>query len=324
MAAITTKVGAEADANPKARKRMGTSARRELIWGLIFISPWLVGFLIFTILPMIAALFFSVTEFKLLDMDEGFTFIGLANYIKVFTDPQVLKSILITLRFAVIAVPLSILLPLGIAVLVNSKYLFGKTLFRTLFYLPIMIPVVAGVVIWQGVLNSDSGWVNRGIELFGVQGPQWFENENWVLVALALLGIWTIGNTMLIMLASLQNVPTELYEAARVEGAGAVRMFWHITVPMITPIIFYNLVLALIFTFQYFTQAFVISNGRGDPGGATLFYNLYLYQTAFTYLDMSYGATLAWVLFAIVLLLTIALFKTSSRWVFYSSGEEGF
>jgi multiple sugar transport system permease protein len=205
--------------------------------------------------------------------------------------------------------------------LVNSKWLIGQNLFRTLFYMPTVIPVVAVIVVWAGVLNSDSGWINRGLESFGLAGPRWLDDEDWVLPALALMGFWTLGNTMLIMLAGLQNVPTELYESARVEGANGWQMFRHITVPMISPVIFYNLVLALIGAFQYFVGAYIIGRGSGDPNGATMFFNVYLYKTAFNYLDMSYGATLAWFLFALVLLLTIALFRTSSRWVYYAGGE---
>lgn len=299
---------------------MSRLERREMWIGLAFVSPWLIGFLLFTVFPMIAALIFSVSQFNLLEMNQ-FRFVGLDNYIRLFTDPQVWSSLWITVRFAVFAIPLAIFLPMGLAVLVNSKYLWGKNIFRTLFYMPMMIPIVAVTVIFGGVLNSQSGWINRALATVGIQGPNWFQDEAWVLPALALMGFWTVGNTMLIMLAGMQNVPTELYEAARVEGAGAFTMFRNITIPMISPIIFYNLVLALIGTFQYFTQAFIISNGRGDPNGATMFYNLYLYKTAFAFLDMGYGSALAWFLFGIVLLLTIALFRTSSRWVYYATGE---
>lgn len=309
----------QVEKGPKLR-HLSRLERREMWYGLAFISPWLIGFLLFTIFPMIAALIFSMSQFNLLEMDE-FRFVGLDNYVRVLTDPQVWASLWITVRFAVFAIPLAILLPMGLAVLVNSKYLLGKNIFRTLFYMPMMIPIVAVTVIFGGVLNSESGWINRGLEVFGIQGPSWFQDENWVLPALALMGFWTVGNTMLIMLAGMQNVPTELYEAARVEGAGPIVMFRHITLPMISPIIFYNLVLALIGTFQYFTQAFIISNGRGDPNGATMFYNLYLYKTAFAFLDMGYGSALAWFLFVIVLILTVALFRTSSRWVYYATGE---
>lgn len=297
-------------------------AKREISWGLLFLSPWIIGFIIFTALPMIASLVFSFMNVNLIKPDEA-RFVGLDNYGRMFSDPEVLNALGVTLRFALISVPLAIAVPLGLAVLVNSRNLLGSSVFRTLFYLPSMIPVVVGVMVWGGILNSESGWLNRTIEfLFGVKGPRWYQDEVWVLPALTIMGFWGVGNTMLTMLAGLQNVPTDLYEAARVDGAGPVRSFFAITVPMISPVIFYNLTLALIGSFQYFVQAYIISNGRGDPNGATMFYNLYLYKTAFGFLDMGYGATLAWVMFIVVLVLTVFLFRTANRWVYYASGEE--
>jgi multiple sugar transport system permease protein len=270
---------------------------------------------------MIASFVFSVTEFNLLQPDE-FKFIGLRNYGRLFSDPQVLKSLLITLRFALFSVPIAILVPLGLALLVNAKHLFGKNVFRALFFMPQMISAVAIVVVFNGVLNSESGWINRILALFGIEGPRWFQDEQWVVPALALMTIWVIGNTMLTMLAGLQNVPTELYEAGRVDGASPWRSFWNITVPMISPVIFYNLILAFIGSLQYFVGAFIIGAGRGDPNGATMFFNMYLFQTAFAFLDMGYGATLAWLLFFIGLALTIVLFRVQNRWVYYASGDQ--
>lgn len=304
-----------------AKRQLTPGQRREINWGLIFLSPWIVGFLIFTAIPMVVSLVMSFTNYNPIQADAT-RFVAFQNYGRIFDDPQVFNAVGVTLRFVLISVPLSIILPLGLALLVNAKQLLGKNVFRTLFYMPYMIPVVAGVMVWGGILNSDSGWLNRFLQwAFGVQGPQWLQDENWVLTALAIMGFWGVGNTMLIMLAGLQNVPTELYEAAKVDGATAPRMFLSITVPMISPIIFYNLTLSLIGTFQYFTQAYIISNGRGDPNGATMFYNLYLYKTAFAFLDMGYGATLAWLMFVICLVLTIVLFKTQRRWVYYATGE---
>jgi ABC-type sugar transport system permease subunit len=298
-------------------------ADSERTWGLIFLSPWIVGFVVFTALPMAASLVFSFASFDLLHLDQGLHFAGLQNWDRLFHDPQVLASLLISVRFALISVPLSLALPLGLALLVNSPRLIGKQIFRTLFYMPYMIPVVATVLVWGGVLNGDSGWLNRFLSWgFGLEGPQWFSDSRWVLVTLSIMGFWGVGNAMLTMLAGLQNVPTDLYEAARVDGAGPVRSFVLITLPMISPIIFYNLTLAIIGAFQYFTQAYIISNGRGDPNGATLFFNLYLYKSTFAFLDMPYGATLAWLMFVIVLGLTIVLFATANRWVYYAGGED--
>jgi multiple sugar transport system permease protein len=305
----------------KKKPRYTKLEKREIKWGLIFISPWIIGFLLFTAFPMIASLVFSVTEFNLLQ-PEDFKFVGLSNYIRLFSDPQVMKSLLITLRFAMFSVPIAILVPLGLALLVNAKNLFGKNVFRAMFFMPQMISAVAIVVVFGGVLNSQSGWFNRILAIFGIQGPNWFQDEQWVVPAMALMTVWIVGNTMLTMLAGLQNVPTELYEAGRVDGASPWSSYWNITVPMISPIIFYNLILAFIGSLQYFVGAFIIGNGRGDPNGSTMFFNMYLYKTAFSFLDMGYGATLAWVLFFIGLGLTIILFKVQNRFVYYASGDQ--
>lgn len=316
---MTAESPTRATAPPGKRSKI---LQREINWGLVFLSPWIFGFLAFTAIPMVASLIMSFTNYNPIHPDEA-RFIGLFNYQRLISDPLLLNAIKVTLRFTVISVPLSIILPLGLALLVNSPHLFAKNVFRTIFYMPYMIPVVAGVMVWGGILNSESGWLNRAIMwVTGNPGPRWFQDETWVIPALVIMGIWGVGNTMLTLLAGLQNVPTELYEAAKVDGAGPVRSFFNITVPMISPVIFYNLVLALIGSFQYFTQAYIISNGRGDPNGATMFYNLYLYKTAFAFLDMGYGATLAWAMFIVVLLLTIFLFRTQNRWVFYAGGNE--
>lgn len=315
MATITQNV------RPAKQPRYTKLEKRDIKWGLVFISPWIIGFCLFTLFPMIASFVFSITEFNLLQ-PKDFKFIGLDNYVRLFNDPQVLQSLLITLRFALFSVPIAILVPLGLALLVNAKNLFGKNIFRALFFMPQMISAVAVVVIFGGVLNSQSGWFNRILALFGIQGPSWFQDEVWVVPAMALMTVWIVGNTMLTMLAGLQNVPTELYEAGRVDGTSAWSPYWNITVPMISPIIFYNLILAFIGSLQYFVGAFIIGNGRGDPNGSTMFYNMYLYKTAFTFQDMGYGATLAWILFFIGLVLTVALFKVQNRFVYYAAGDK--
>jgi ABC-type sugar transport system permease subunit len=319
MAAVTQDV--RLGTPPKPRKK-GRSKRekREIKWGLIFISPWIIGFTLFTVFPMIASLIFSLTQFNLLQM-EDFKFVGLENYQRLLSDPQVWASLLITFRFALISVPLAIFLPLGLALLVNAKYLFGKNVFRAMFFMPTMISAVAIVVIFGGVLNSQSGWINRILGFFGIQGPNWFQDVVWVVPALAIMTIWTIGNTMIIMLAGIQNVPTELYEAARVDGSGPWRSFRNITMPMISPVIFYNLILAVVGSLQYLVGAFIVGNGRGDPNGATMFYNMYLYKEAFAFLDMGYASALAWVLFFIGLGLTLALFRLQRRFVYYATGD---
>jgi multiple sugar transport system permease protein len=268
---------------------------------------------------MIASLGISLTDFDPRRADET-RFIGLDNFARMLRDPILLQSLWVTVRFALLVVPATLGFALGVALLVNSALLPGRHLFRTLFYMPMQIPIVASTVVWIGVLNAGNGWLNMALGAVGIPGPDWLNSTFWVHPALVLMGLWGIGNMMLIFLAGLQSVPTELYDAARVDGAGRWASFRHVTLPMISPVLFYNLIIALIATFQYFTQAYVVSNGRGDPGRETLFFNLNLYREGFAFYHMGYASALAWVLFAIVLVLTIVLFRTSRAWV-YEGGE---
>ena len=289
--------------------KLGHMARHNRKWGMIFIAPWLAGFLLWTLLPMVASLAFSFFEFDLVRPEEA-RFIGFGNYTQLLKDPLVLESLLVTLKFAVIAIPTAILLPLAFAWLLTSKSLRGKPLFRTLFFMPTIVPFVSSVFIWNGFLNTQTGWLNRFLAWVGITGPDWLNSTFWIYPALALIGLWGVGNAMLLFIASIQGIPKELYEAADVDGANGWHKFLHISVPMITPIIFYNLVLALIAIFQYFLVPFVLKNGTGDPANSTLFYSLYFFKTA-------YGATLAWLLFVIVMLITLALFWSAKYWVYY-------
>jgi multiple sugar transport system permease protein len=231
-------------------------------------------------------------------------------------DPILLESLQVTVRFALMVVPTTLAFALGVALLVNSPLLLGRNVFRTLFYVPMQIPIVASTIVWVGVLNVSTGWLNKSLGVVGIAGPDWLNSAAWVHPALTIMGLWGIGNMMLIFLAGLQTVPTELYDAAQVDGAGRWASFRHVTLPLISPVIFYNLVIALIATFQYFTQAYIVSNGRGDPDRATLFFNLNLYREGFAFFHMGYASALAWLLFVIVLGLTIVLFRTAGSWVF--------
>jgi ABC-type sugar transport system permease subunit len=297
------------------RGRFATLAARESLTGLAFVAPWIVGFLLFYALPMVASLILSLTDFDPRRADE-IHFIGLGNYAQMLRDPILLQSLGVTLRFALLVVPITLAVALGVAMLVNSTLLAGRNVFRTLFYMPIQIPIVASTVIWIGVLNAGNGWLNMGLGLVGIPGPDWLNSTLWVQPALVLMGLWGIGNMMLIFLAGLQGVPTELYEAAKIDGAGPWATFRNITLPMISPVIFYNLIISLIATFQYFTQAYVISNGRGDPARETLFFNLNLYREGFAFFHMGYASALAWLLFVIVLALTLGLFKVAGSRVY--------
>lgn len=304
-------------------------ARREFRLGLLFLSPWILGFLAFTLLPMLATLFFSFINLSITDgILSTPDFVGLDNYRQLFKDPQVWStgstpgSLWITIKFGLIALPVGIFLPLGIAVLMNNKHLKGQMFFRSMFYMPYIVPFVAAVFLWGGMLNPQSGWINRALMSFGMAResvPGWTNDINWVYPSYVIMGIWGIGNAMLIMLAGLQGVPTELYDAATVDGANAWQTFWKVTFPMISPVIFYNVVLSVVGLFQYFLVPLVVNQGTGIPGGTTLFYNLYLYKTFFTYQNMSYGSTLAWFLFIVILLVTVVLFGTAKYWVYYAA-----
>jgi multiple sugar transport system permease protein len=290
------------------------------MWGAIFIGPWLIGLALLTAGPMIASLVLSLTDFDLVHPD-AVRFIGLDNYSRMLSDPNVAKSLVVTFSFAVVSIPLTMIASLGLALLLNSPKLIGRNIFRTLFYMPIQIPLVASTLVWIGFLNTETGWLNAILGAFGLPGPDWINSETWIYPALALIGLWGVGNFMLINLAGLQSVPTELYEAARIDGAGVWTMFRRITIPLMSPILLYNLVISLVVTFQYFTQAYTMTNGRGDPNNATLFINLNLFREAFQFNRMGYGAAIAWLLFVIVMLLTLGIFLIARKRVYYAGGS---
>lgn len=295
-------------------------ARSQERWGYLFLSPWIFGFLVFTLIPILATLYFSLTNYSPVTPEQT-KFLGLENYKLMLTDAKVAKSLLVTVRYAILAIPISFIVGLALAAMVNSKHLAGRNFFRTMFFMPSMIPVVAGALVWAGVMNTQTGWLNLMLESVGVKGPDWLNDPNWIYPALVLIGLWSLGNLMLTLLAGMQGVPTELYEAATIDGANGWQQFTRITLPMISPVIFYNMTLMLIGAFKYFDLAYVLKNGTGGPADSTLFYNLNLYKNAFTYNLMGYGSALAWVLFLIVLVLTLVLFRTANMWVYY--GGEG-
>lgn len=296
------------------QKRKGL-ASQEARLGYLFLTPWILGFLVFTMIPMVSTLVISFTNYSLNNVNN-LQFVGLRNYAKLFSDPIVPHAMSVTLRFFAMALPIAIFLPLGLAALMNSKHLWGKRIFRTLFYMPYMIPLVSAVLAWGGFLNEQTGWMNRFLALFGIPGPEWIRSTTWIYPALLLFGLWGNGQAMITMLAGMQNVPTDMYEAARVDGANNFTIFWKITVPMVSPIIFYNLILAVVGLFQYFLEPYVLTRGTGDPGNATMFYNLYMFKNFFQYQDMAYGATLAWVLFLAILTVTLIIFGTRRFWVY--------
>ena len=299
---------------------LGRNGGREAMWGFIFIAPWLIGLVLFQLGPMVASLVMSFTDFDLVH-PEDVQFIGIDNYIRMFNDPTVIQSFVVTFKFALISIPLTMAASLGFAILLNDPRLAAKGPLRALVYLPVMIPLVASTLVWIGFLNTETGWLNQILGFFGLPEPDWINSEVWIYPALSLIGLWGIGNYMVISIAGLQSVPSELYEAARIDGAGAWTSFRRITIPLMSPVLFYNLVIILIATFQYFTQAYTLTNGRGDPNNATLFVNLVLFREAFVFGHMGYGAAIAWILFVVVLALTLVLFAFARNRVYYAGGD---
>ncbi len=298
--------------------RMSGLSWKRARWGYLFIAPWIIGFVAFTAFPMIATLIFTFTNINLAQA-EPLQFVGLRNYEQLLSDRTTWDSLLVTFKYAAIALPVAVTLPFLVALLLHSRHLKGVGLFRVLFFLPYVVPFVAGVLIWGGMLGTDSGWVNGFLRLIGVDHPpDWLESTTWIYPGLVLMGVWGIGAGMIVYLAGLKGIPTDLYEAARIDGAGAWASLRHVTIPMISPVIFYTLVLSVVEVLQYFLVPLVLKNGTGEPGGSTLFYNLYLYKNFFLFQNMSYGATLAWLLFAITLLITLVLFGAARRWVYYA------
>ncbi len=304
-------------------RRVLTNRQREERWGFFFISPWLIGFALFTLFPMIASLIFTTYDFTLSVPDEA-KFIGLDNWRRMlFEDETVWRSLWITIRYAFLSLPIGMIVAFLLAVLLNSKHLMGRAVFRTLFYAPTMIPGIASILIFVQVFNPYTGWVNRIIEVFGIKamgvtGLRWFDDPNLIYLAFVFIGLYGIGNTIVINLAGLQGVPTELYEAATIDGASWFTSLYRITLPMVSPVIFYNLVLGTIGSLQYFTVPFVINGGSGYPDGTTEFFMIHFFKQTFRFSNMGYGATLAWLIFVIALVATLALFGTSRRWVYYA------
>jgi len=298
--------------------KLSPSARREARVGLLFLSPWIIGFLVFTLIPLVASLGFSFTNLTL-TQEEPLKF-TLENYQTLVEDSQVWSSLMVTVKYALLALPIGLIVPIGLALLINSKHLRGRSIFRTLFYMPAIVPFVAAIYAWNGMLNPQTGWVNQFLRSIGIQDPPtWVNDPNWVYPALVIIGLWGVGNSLVLYLAGLQGVPSELYDAAQVDGAGWWASLRNVTLPMISPVIMYDLTLSMIGLFQYFLVPLVLNSGTGAPGNATMFFNLNLYKTFFAYGNMGYGAAIAWLLFVIILLATVALFKSQKYWVYYAS-----
>lgn len=295
----------------------GRNRRRETFIAYLFLSPWLFGFIVFLAGPMVASLYFSFTEYKVIAPPK---WIGLANYTRMFGDDLFFKSLDVSARYTLLSVPLGIVAALGIAVLLNRE-IAGRGFFRLIFYLPSIISGVAVSIVFAWIFNYRFGVLNYLLSLIGISGPNWLGHPRWALWAFVLMSLWGIGGTVVIFLAALQGVPKSLYEAADLDGASGTQKFWHVTLPLISPAILFVAITGVIYTFQTFTQAFVLTGG--GPANATLFYLFYLYKNAFTWFEMGYASALAWVLFLIITICTVLLLRTSARWVYYEGEERG-
>ena len=295
----------------------GLSWRRAR-WGYVFIAPWIVGFFVFTLFPMVATFVFTFTNINL-NQAEPLRFVGLQNYQTLIADRRTWDSLAVTVKFALLALPVGVCLPFVVALMLHSRHLRFTGVFRVLFFLPYVVPFVAGVLIWGGMLGADTGWIDGFLKFIGIaHPPDWLQDPTWIYPGLVIMGLWGIGAGMIVYLAGLKGIPTELYDAARIDGAGAWASLRNITIPMMSPVIFYTVVLGVVEVLQYFLVPLVLKNGTGEPGGTTNFYNLYIYKTFFTFQNMSYGATLAWLLFGISLALTLLLFWLARRYVYYA------
>jgi multiple sugar transport system permease protein len=298
---------------------------KDNISSYIFLLPWLLGFFILTLYPMIYSLYLSFTDFNILQPPR---WIGMRNYFIMFVgnaqfprDERFLNSLFVTFRFVFISVPLRLIFALGVAMLMNQK-LRLVPLYRTVYYIPSLLGgSVAISVLWRRLFAGD-GVINTILRgLFNVDPPAWISNPQYALYTLILLAVWQFGSPMIIFLAGLKQIPTEYYEAASVDGAGKVRQFFSITIPCLSPIIFFNLVMQMISAFQSFTQAFIVSGGSGGPLDSTMFYSLYLYLRGFAFHDMGYAAAMAWFLLMIIAVFTALTFKAAGSLVSYGSGE---
>jgi len=299
------------------KTRMSPMAKREERYFYLCISPWIAGFLIFTAGPIVASLFFSFCNYDVVTPPD---WIGIQNYKRLLSDPLFWQSLKVTSYFSLVSVPLGIALSLIIAILLNQN-IKGLTWFRTIYYMPSVISGVAVALLWMWIFNPEFGILNFLLwKLFHIQGPAWLMSEEWVIPALIIMSLWGIGGDIVIYLAGLQGIPTELYEAAEIDGANSFNKFLNITIPMMSPVLLFTLIMGIINSFQVFTQAYVMT--RGGPHYASLFYVLYIYQNAFQFFSMGYASALSWILFLIILALTFLIFKSSPLWVYYESTRE--
>jgi multiple sugar transport system permease protein len=301
------------------RSRREILKRSELFWALVFLSPWLVGFVVFTAGPMIASLLLSFAEYDVISSPK---WVGLNNYITMFQDERLIKSVWNTFFYAALHVPLSMAIALFLALLLDRAWR-AAGFFRTVFFLPSITPAVATGVLWLWLLNPQAGLVNRALNLLGLEGPGWTTDPTWIKPGIVVMSLWGLGNTVVLYFAALRNVPTHLYEAARIDGAGTWEQFRFVTLPMISGTLFFTLVIGTIAALQFFTEVYTMFF-RGQESGVSedaLFYVIYLFRQAFEFFNMGYASAMAWLLFLIILAITLVQLRLSRRWVYYE--QEG-
>ena len=305
---------------PYSRSRAARSREiRRALTGIAFASPWIIGLLVFFVYPIFASFYYSFTEYSALQPPQ---WVGTQNYVDLFTiDNTFIISIRNTVIYAAMVIPLSTIFAIGLALLLNMK-MKGLAYHRTVFYLPVLVPSVALALVWQWVLNPSFGALNALLALVGIIGPGWYTDMTWAKPSYAIMSLWTIGNAVIIYLAGLQDVPQDLMDAASVDGANVWQRIRNVTIPMITPVIFFNVVMGLIAASQTFTEAYIITGGQGNPANAAMFYVMYLYRNAFVYFKMGLASAQAWILFIIILVMTLILVRTSGAWVYYGGDEK--
>ncbi|MFB1100780.1 MULTISPECIES: carbohydrate ABC transporter permease [Bacillaceae] len=302
------------------KKKWWTMGRRESLQGYIFIAPWIIGFLAFTLGPLAFSLYASFTDYNI---TSRMNFVGLQNYDQLFTgDDLFWTSLYNTLYFVIFSVPLTTMGAIFISMLMNQN-LPGMRIFRTIFYLPAVLSGVGVYLLWMQLLDPGTGLVNTVLSWFGINGPNWLFDPDWTKPSLIFMKLWSVGGSMLLYLASMQGISKNLYEAADIDGAGSWKKFVHITLPLITPVIFFDIITSTIGSFQIFQEAYVMSqNGSGGPASSMLFYNLYMWIKAFQSFDMGYAMAMSWILFVVVLIITIINLKLAPKWVHYEGDDK--
>lgn len=295
----------------------GFLRRREATAGLLFVAPWVLSLLIFTAYPVLASFYFSLTQYSITTTPK---FIGLDNYTQMLTaDPAMRVATYNTLYYTLLSVPVGLISSLLIALVLNLN-VKGIGAYRTLFYLPSLAPPIAGAIIFIIMFQPDGGLVNEILKFFGIRGPAWFTDPAWAKIGLIILSLWGVGSGSLIFLAGLKDIPQELLEASAIDGANLWQRFWRITIPLLTPVILFNLVMGVIGSFQVFASAFAIGGTTGKPQESTLMYMVHLYRNAFRYFNMGYASALAVGLFVIIMVITLLIFRSTKAWVFYDDG----